>query len=403
MTMKHGASPLFTLAVAVAVAGAALAKPPLKKKPSPKRPAASSKGRSSKLTVTKHEFGKTSDGKKIYEFTLANSSGVTVKLINLGATIISVKTPDRDGKLGEITLGWKDLAGWEANPSYFGCTVGRYCNRIAKGKFELGGKTYTLATNNDPNHLHGGDKGFNTKVWKAKAGEGKNSVKVTFRYTSADGEEGYPGKLKAKVVFSLTEKNRLRIDYQATTDKATPVNLTNHTYWNLAGAGSGSILDHKVKINAKKYLPVDDTLIPTGKLAGFEGTPMGFEKLTKIGSRIEAVGGDPGGYDHCYVLTRKTDKKLQPAATVFDPVTGRVLKITTTEPSIQFYTGNFLGGDDGKGTAGRTGEIYGKHHAFCLETQHYPDSPNQKDFPTTILEPGKKYRSSTVHEFSVRK
>jgi aldose 1-epimerase len=342
-------------------------------------------------------FGKTKDGKEVTVYTLENGRGTRVRLIDYGATLISVETPDRNGKSANITLGFPMLDGYLNRHPYFGSTVGRYGNRIAGGKFTLDGKTYTLATNNGPNHLHGGLKGFDAVMWKGEQIVG-GDPSVRFRYTSADGEEGYPGKLDVTVTYTLTVNNELRIDYAATTDKATVVNLTNHAYWNLGGAGSGQILDHELTLAADKYLPIDDTSIPTGKLADVKGTPFDFTVPHRIGERIDEVKKDPHktkGYDHCFVL-RGQQGKLELAAKAKDPKTGRVMEIYTTEPGVQLYCGNFLGGGAGEGG-------FKQHDAFCLETQHYPDSPNQPAFPSTTLKPGETYKSTTVHKFSVEK
>lgn len=349
------------------------------------------------VSVTQKSFGKTQAGDEIYEWTLTNAAGVTVKLINFGAVVTSIQTPDREGKPGEITLGFDDFAGWEKNPAYFGVTAGRYANRIAGGKFTIDGEEYKLATNNGPNHLHGGIVGFNKRVWKPSTKQTGDAASVTFQYLSKDGEEGYPGNLDALVTYTLTDANELRIDYQATTDKATVLNLTNHTYWNLAGRGSGDVLGHEITINADRYLPVDDTAIPTGELATVKDTPMDLTKPQKIGEKIAEVVGGGGGYDHCYVLNRgeQDEGKLVLTARVHEPKSGRVLEIQTTQPGVQFYTGNFLDG---------TPDVSGnkQHGGFCLETQHFPDSPNQPKFPSTLLKPGETFKSSTVHTFSVK-
>jgi aldose 1-epimerase len=346
------------------------------------------------LTWSKQTVGKTQDGRSVEEFTLANGA-MRVKLLSLGALVSSIQTPDKSGKLGEITLGFDNFAGWEKNGPYFGVTTGRYANRIAKGKFTLDGKEYKLATNNGPNHLHGGVVGFNRRLWAPEPFESRAGVGVRFRYTSPDGEEGYPGTLKTTVTYTLTPANELRIDYEATTDKATHVNLTNHAYWNLAGRGSGTVLDHEIQINADRYLPVDDTAIPTGELASVKGTPMDLTQPTKIGAKIKEVVGGGGGYDHCYVLNPGKSGELNFTARVHEPKSGRVMEIYTTEPGVQFYTGNFLDGSE-------SGAGNKQHYGFCLETQHYPDSPNKPDFPTTLLPAGGTFKSTTVHRFSVR-
>jgi aldose 1-epimerase len=350
------------------------------------------------MNITKKEYGKTEAGKTVHEYTLENRNGLRVKMITYGATVTSVETPDKNGKLANITLGFDKLAGYLQRHPYFGSTVGRYGNRIAKGKFKLDGKEYTLATNNGPNHLHGGKVGFDAVVWEAVEAKTDDSVGVKFYYLSPAGEEGYPGNLKTSVTYSLTDANELKIDYAATTDKATVVNLTNHCYWNLGGAGSGDILKHQLMIAADKWIPTDDTSIPTGELAPVKGTAMDFTTAHAIGDKIDELKKPPHttkGYDHCYVLRGQTGK-LELAAKVKDPTSGRVMEIFTTEPGIQLYCGNFLDGSAG-------GNGYKQHEAFCLETQHYPDSPNQPSFPTTTLKPGETFRSQTVHKFSVEK
>jgi len=349
----------------------------------------------SKMSVNTSSFGKTAGGDEVTLYACQNSNGLKMSLIDYGAIMVSIETPDSDGKLANITLGFDNIKGYEGEHPYFGSTVGRYCNRIAKGKFTLDGKTYTLATNNGENHLHGGEKGFNRQMWKGESIEKDDAVGVRFTYVSKDGEEGYPGNLTTVVEYTLNNNDEMTVDFTATTDKATPLNLTNHNYWNLAGAGSGSILNHKLHLNAGKYLPVNAGLIPTGDLAGVEGTPLDFTKATRIGARIKQIEADPVGYDHCYLVDGQAGK-LRPAARVADPKSGRVMKISTTQPGIQFYTGNFL---DGSAANGGNKQYEG----FCLETQHYPDSPNQKNFPSTILKPGEKFHQVTVHKFSVKK
>lgn len=350
---------------------------------------------SNMLTVQREPFGQTPSGDEVTLFGLRNHSGMKVSLIDLGAIITSVEVPDRDGKLANVTLSHPDCETYLENAPYFGGACGRYANRIAGGKFSLDGTEYSLFLNNGPNTLHGGKEGFMKKLWKAEPFEDDKQAGVKFTYTSPDGEEGYPGTLKTVVTYTLTDDNELRIDYKATTDKATVLNLTNHAYWNLAGAGNGLILDHELTLNCSKYLPVDESGIPSGDLAAVEGTCMDFLQPHKIGERIDQPVNGHGGYDHCYVVDGKAGE-LRPAAKIVEPTTGRVMEILTTEPGIQFYTGNFLEGNTKTGGAP-------KHGAFCLETQHYPDSPNRPEFPTTRLNPGETYTQTTVHKFSVTK
>jgi aldose 1-epimerase len=357
------------------------------------------------MSITKAPYGKMPDGTGIEQYTLANASGMKVKLINYGAIITDVEVPDKNGKVENVTLYRDSLADYremkDGKPTtpYFGATVGRYGNRIAKGRFTLDGKEYKLETNNGPNALHGGLEGFDKKVWKAEEVKEPGLVGIAFTLTSPDGDQGYPGNLKVKVTYSLSDENELKMDYEATTDKDTVVNLTNHTYWNLAGAGNGDILKHEMMINADHILPVDNTLIPTGKLDPVKGTPYDFTNPKPIGKDMPPfdLAKNEGGYDHCFVLNRKGDG-LQPAARVVDPTSGRVMEVKTTQPAVQFYVGNYLDGSISGG-----GKAYKKHYGFCLENQHYPDSPNQKDFPTTELKPGETYKQTTVHKFSVVK
>jgi len=346
------------------------------------------------MKISKESFGKIPDGTEVDRYTLTNGHGMKVAVITYGAMITSVETPDRNGKLANITLYRDSLADYLAGHPFFGCVAGRYANRIAKGKFTLDGVEYTLATNNGANHLHGGTKGFDKYVWKARPVEGKGFVGVALSHESPDGDEGYPGKLSATVTYTLTDNNELKMQYTATTDKPTHVNLTNHAYWNLAGAGSGDVLKQVVMLNADQFLPVDDGLIPLGPPQKVEGTPMDFTEPKTIGSRIEQV---PGGYDHCYVL-RKIGEEFSLAARVVEPTSGRVMEVYTTQPAIQFYTGNFL---DGSVTGG--GVAYQKHFGFCLETEHYPDSPNRSEYPSTLLKPGETYSQVTVYKFGVEK
>jgi len=346
-------------------------------------------------SVQREPYGSTPAGEEITEYTLTSPSGMKVSLIDFGAILTSVEVPDRDGKLANVVLSFPDLAGYLENAPYFGGACGRYANRIAGGKFTLDGTEYELFLNNGPNTLHGGKEGFMKKVWKSESFSDKDRVGVKLTYVSPDGEEGYPGALKTTVTYALTDTNELHMDYEATTDKATVLNLTNHAYWNLAGAGEGLILDHELTLTGSKYLPVDETGIPSGELATVEGTPMDFLKPHKIGERIEQPVNGHGGYDHCYVVDGKAGE-LRPAAILVEPKSGRRMEILTTEPGIQFYTGNFLEGTPATGNAP-------KHGAFCLEAQHFPDSPNRPEFPTTRLNPGETYRQTTVHRFSVAK
>jgi aldose 1-epimerase len=328
-------------------------------------------------------------------YTLKNAQGVMMKVMTYGCIITELHTPDRNGQLGDIVFGFDNLDAYLKGHPYFGCVVGRYANRIARGQFTLDGRTYTLATNNYPNALHGGLKGFDKVVWKAEPLTVTGGVALKFTYTSPDGEEGYPGTLQATVVYTLTDKNELRMDYTATTDKATVVNLTNHTYWNLSGRGD--IYDHELMLAADQFTPVDDTLIPTGEIVPVAGTPMDFRQAKPIGRDLKQLTNNPQGYDHNFVL-RSGGRRLAPCATVYDPKSGRVLEILTDQPGVQFYSGNFLDGT----LTGKGGVVYSQHSAFCLETQHFPDSPNQPKFPSTVLRPGQVYRTSTVHKFAAR-
>ena len=339
-------------------------------------------------------FGLTKGGEATEIYTLKNKNGLIAKVSTFGATLVELHVPDRDGKLADIINGFDDVSGYEGEGNqYFGCTVGRVCNRIAKGKFSLDGKEYTLAINNDPNHLHGGnEKAICRQVWKAEMVNGKQAV--TFSLTSPDGEEGYPGNLRIKVTYTITDDNELRIDYEATTDQATPVNLTNHAYFNLGGAGSGTILGHELTLNSDQFTPTDDTLIPTGKIEPVAGTFLDFRTAHKIGERIPADDTPWKGYDHNYIVRGKAGEQRL-AARVKDPNSGRVMEIHTDKPGIQFYSGNFL-----KEQAGKGGKKYPHRGAFCLETQHFPDSVNHANFPSTILKPGETFRTTTVHKFS---
>lgn len=349
-----------------------------------------------KMEIKKEIFGYLPDGQAIEAYLLTNSHGLKAKIMTYGATLISLEVPDRNGQMADIVLGHKELEGYikrESNP-YFGATVGRYANRIAKGQFILDGVEYHLATNDGPNHLHGGLNGFDRVVWKAEPFEEEKAIGLRFSYLSPDGEEGYPGNLNCTVIYRLTENNELRLDYEATTDKATPVNLTHHSYFNLAGEGQGTILEHELMINADYYTPVDTELIPTGQISPVKGTPFDFTIPKPIGSEIDQV---QGGYDHNFVL-REAATSLKLAARLYEPTSGRLLEIYTTEPGLQFYSGNFLDGS----IKGKSGRPYPKHAGLCLETQHFPDSPNRPHFPSTILRPGEKYISTTIHRFSIK-
>ncbi len=351
--------------------------------------------------MEKKVFGTTADGKTADLYTLKNKNGMQVSITNFGATVVSIIVPDKAGKMADVALGYDDLAGYELNKNYLGVLVGRYGNRIAHGKFSIDGAEYTLAKNNGDNSLHGGIKGFNKAMWEAKEVSKGGEPAVEMKYVSKDGEEGYPGNLFVTVVYTLTNKNELKIDYSATTDKKTVVNLTNHTYFNLAGQGSGDILKHDLMINADTFTPVDSGLIPTGELKKVEGTPFDFRRTTAIGARIDASDEQiklGGGYDHNFVLNRKAATGLSLAARVSDPASGRTMEVWTTEPGVQFYTGNFLDGS----FKGKGGGAYQKRTAFCLETQHFPDSPNHPSFPTTLLKPGEKYHTTTVYKFETK-
>lgn len=364
----------------------------------PKTPApADTTEKSADMSIEKSSFGKTTDGVEVDLYTIKNKNGLVLKMTNYGATVVSMETPDKDGKLANIQLSFPKLDGYLERHPYFGSTVGRYGNRIAKGKFKIGDEEYTLATNNDVNHLHGGKKGFDAVVWKATEVKQAGANGIKFSYTSKDGEEGYPGTLDISATYTLTDNDELKIDYEATTDKPTVLNPTNHCYWNLGGAGSGDILDTQLMIAAESYLPIDETSIPTGAPAPVDGTAMDFRQPTAIGARIDELKKEPHttkGYDHCYVLGESGKLKL--AARAKDPESGRVMEIHTTEPAIQLYCGNFLDGSAGNGG-------FKQHEAFCLETQHYPDSPNQPEFPSTLLKPGETFKSQTIHKFSVEK
>ncbi|HYL63603.1 MAG TPA: aldose epimerase family protein [Candidatus Methylomirabilis sp.] len=357
--------------------------------------AAPQAGAKQKAHVERAVFGQIPGGATIETYTLTNSQGASAKVITYGATLTELRVPDREGKMGDVVLGFDNLQGYLGQHPFFGGTIGRYANRIAKGRFTLDGKEYQLAINNAPNTLHGGEIGFNRRVWTAEPVEAKDGAAVRFRYLSKDGEESYPGNVNVSVTYTLTDANALRIEYSARTDKDTVVNLTNHSYFNLAGAGSGDILKHVLDLNADNYTPVDSTLIPTGEIASVAGTPLDFRKPTAIGERIGQIPAI-GGYDHNFVLNGKMGT-LRLAARVTDPVSGRQMEVWTMEPGIQFYTSIHLDGSI-KGIGG----AYQKYGALCLETQHYPDSPNHPNFPTTVLKPGMRFRSETIYKFSAK-
>jgi aldose 1-epimerase len=356
-------------------------------------------GGKGKATLKKEDFGKTKEGQSVEIYTLTNANGVEARITTYGGIVVSLKTPDRAGKMDDIVLGFDSLDEYLKGHPFFGALTGRYANRIAKGRFTLNGAEYKLAVNNGENHLHGGIKGFDKAVWKARQVPTKVGVALEMTHLSNDGDEGYPGNLSVKVIYTLTDKNELRIDYSATTDKDTVVNLTNHSYFNLAGQGSGDILNHELTINANSFTPVDATLIPTGELRSVKGTPFDFTQQTAIGARVNQDDEQlkfGSGYDHNFVVNGQTGV-LRQAAKVYEPKTGRVMEVLTTEPGVQLYIGNFL--EEMKGKAGKT---YNKRNGFCLETQHFPDSPNKKDFPSTVLKKGGQYQTTTVFKFSAQ-
>lgn len=350
-------------------------------------------------SVEVQPYGTTADGQAVEEYILTNANGMEVRIITYGGIITAIRVPDRDGELANVTLGFDNLSDYETRNPYFGNITGRYANRIANATFTLDDTEYTLAANNGPNSLHGGNVGFDKRVWNATSIEGDGEVGVELSYVSPDGEEGYPGNLDVTVIYTLTDDNEIRMDYTATTDAPTVVNLTNHAYFNLEGEGTGSIYDHILMINADRYTPVDETLIPTGELAPVDGTPFDFQVPKAIGpgqrsSHEQIVLGR--GYDHNFVLSRD-DTSMMLAARVYEPDSGRILEVWTTEPGIQFYAGNFLDGT----LIGPSGHLYRQSDGFALETQHFPDSPNQPDFPSTVLRPGETYQTTTIYRFAV--
>jgi len=351
--------------------------------------------------ITRADFGKTPDGQSVELFTLTNAMGTEAKITNYGGIVVSLSVPDRTRKFADVVLGFNDLESYLKGHPYFGSIIGRYGNRIAKGHFSLDGVEYKLAVNNGPNHLHGGIKGFDKVVWTPAPTTTRNAASLSLTYLSTDGEEGYPGNLNVKVVYTLTNKNELRIDYSATTDKDTVINLTHHSYFNLAGEGNGDILNHQLTLKANRFLPTDATSIPTGELRSVGGNPFDFVTAHAIGERINQNDQQlqfGNGYDHNWVVNGKPGR-LRVAAEVYEPTSGRLMQVWTTEPGIQFYTGNFLDGT----LTGKSRKAYQRRSGFCLETQHYPDSPNEPKFPTTTLRKGAIYSSTTIYRFSVRR
>jgi aldose 1-epimerase len=353
----------------------------------------------SRQGIEKRPFGKTPDGAAVDLYTLTNAKGMEAAITNFGGIVVSLKVPDRKGALGDVTLGFKTLEPYFDKSPFFGALIGRYGNRIANGKFTLGGKTYTLPVNNGPNSLHGGIKGFHKVVWQARPFTTPDGPALELKYLAKDGEEGYPGNLSVTVTYTLTNSNELRVDYRATTDKDTVVNLTNHAYFNLDGDGAGDILDHKLIIAASRFTPINENLIPLGELRPVAGTPFDFTKPHAIGERIGVADEQLKrglGYDHNFVLDGAAGT-MRVVAKAWSPKTGRLLEVLTVEPGLQFYSGNFLDGT----LVGKTGAAYKFRHGFCLETQHFPDSPNQPSFPSTVLKPGQQYKTTTIYRFSV--
>lgn len=362
--------------------------------------ACSKKENSTALNISKEAFGE-ADSQAVDLYTLTNANHIEMQVTNYGGIVTSIKVPDKNGVPADIVLGYSKLKDYIANSPYFGAIIGRYGNRIAKGKFSIDGHEYTLKINNGENALHGGLKGFDKVVWKATPIKNANSVSLEMHYLSKDGEEGYPGNLNVTVVYTLTNKNTFEIQYTATTDKPTIVNLTNHTYWNLAGEGSGDVLNQQLMINADYFTPVDSGLIPTGEKRAVADTPFDFRTPHMIGERIGADNQQlkfAGGYDHNFILNKKNISDTVLAATVYEPESGRFLEVYTTEPGIQFYSGNFLDGS----IIGKSGEPYEFRNGLCLETQHFPDSPNKPDFPSTVLRPGETYSTKTIYKFSTK-
>ena len=356
-------------------------------------------GASEVVSVKEESFGEV-DGKGVSLFTISNQNGMEVKITNYGGIITALKVPDKTGKIEDVVLGYDNLEGYLNKTPYFGAIIGRYGNRIAGGRFELNNQTYVLAKNNNENHLHGGERGFDKVVWDAEIVKGEDNVQLVLKYLSPDGEEGYPGTLQAEVTYVIDGTNQVKIDYRATTDKATVVNLTSHSYFNLTGNPAKTILDHELMIKSEYFLAVDSTLIPTGDLVKVAGTPFDFSEFRRIGEGIDEEHRQilrGGGYDHCFVFAEGSGE-LKNVASLYDPFSGRVMEVLTTEPGLQFYSGNFLDGS----ITGKDGVAYNYRSALCLETQHYPDSPNQPAFPSVLLNPGEEYLSSTIYRFSLK-
>jgi aldose 1-epimerase len=346
----------------------------------------------SPMNIASKEFGKTTTGKTVSLYTLTNSQGNSIEMIDYGAIIVSINVPDKDGKRANVNAGFNNIASYEQRHPYFGSTVGRFCNRIAKGSFVLDGKQFKLAINNGPNHLHGGEFGFDRLMWTASKLQATDSVGLRFKLTSPDGQEGYPGTLEISVDYVWDNANKLSISFSATTDKPTHVNLTNHAYFNLAGIGSGTVYGHRLTVASNQFLEVDENMIPTGRLPSVLGTPLDFTSGRAIGEKIQELPATKG-YDHCFVV-RGSAGSLRMAASVIEPTSGRTMEVFTTQPGVQLYTGNFLDGTAGNGNLKQ-------HEAFCLETQHYPDSPNQSAFPSTLLKPGQTFSQTTTYQFGV--
>ena len=384
--MARRKATVFVTAIALAFLGAAVVKP--------------YPGAKADSKMQKQGFGKTQDGTPVDLYVLSNKQGAEASITNYGGTLVALKVPDRSGKPGDVVLGYDKVEGYESGKAFFGASVGRYGNRIAHAKFVLDGVTYTLEKNDADNHLHGG---FNKRAWTAKDVSSAAGEALELTYLSKDGEEGYPGNLSVKIVYTLLAgQNALKIDYSATTDKDTVLNLTHHSYFNLAGQGNGDVLKQEMTIHASRFTPVDATLIPTGELREVRGTSFDFLKAFAIGARIDQDEQQlkfGKGYDHNWVLDNKTPGSLFAAAEAYDSQSGRVMEVSTTEPGLQFYTGNFLDGT----VQGKDGKVYVRRGAFCLETQHFPDSPNHPEFPTTVLKPGQQFHSTTIYKFSTRK